>query len=236
MLARSEELATTTQLLAGVAHELTNALAVVISHSYVLAEEMSDTPAAEQALTITKAAKRCGRIVRSLVTLARPHPGERQRLSLNEVIEEAVELWTSPFKVAGVEVRLDLATDLPDLWADPHQLHQLLATLITNAHHAMRDTPPPRRLMLGTHADASRGCVCLRVGDTGPGVPAEIRQRIFEPRFTTKPLGEGTGAGLPLCRSIVTECGGTLRLETPSDDGAVFVIELPATTRAPDAV
>ena len=122
---------------------------------------------------------------------------------------------------------LRLGEDLPALWADPHQLHQVLVNVVTNAHHAMRETEPPRRLTLATRADPARTRVFLEVTDTGPGILPEVQPRIFEPFFATKPPGQGTGLGLSLCRGIVESHGGAIRVESRPGHGARFVVELP---------
>jgi CheY-like chemotaxis protein/anti-sigma regulatory factor (Ser/Thr protein kinase) len=129
--------------------------------------------------------------------------------------------------VDNVEASFDLADDLPVLWADPHQLQQVVVNLLTNAHHAMRGTPLPRRITIATRFHSAQGRVSLKVADTGPGIPAEIQSRIFEPFFTTKPPGQGTGLGLSLCQGIVEGHGGIITVESEPGHGAVFLIELP---------
>jgi two-component system NtrC family sensor kinase len=226
-LLQTEKLAAMGSLLAGVAHELNNPLAIVLGRAALLAHRLADSPLQAQSEKIAQAAERCARIVKNFLALARQHSPERQAVHLNEIIQEAVELVTYTLRVDDVEVRLEPAPNLPVLWADPHQLHQVLVNLITNAHHAMREAPPPRRLTLATRADLAGGRVVLRVADTGPGIPAEIRARIFEPFFTTKPPTQGTGLGLSICHGIVEGHGGSIRIETAPEQGAVFVIELP---------
>jgi two-component system NtrC family sensor kinase len=127
-----------------------------------------------------------------------------------------------------VEVTLDLPANLPVLWADPHQLHQVFVNLITNAQHAMAHAPRPRRLTITARHDPVRAALTIEVADTGPGIPPEVRSRIFEPFFTTKPPGQGTGLGLSLCRGIIEGHGGTIAVEAAPGHGTVFRIELPA--------
>jgi len=222
---QSEKLAAMGQLLAGVAHELNNPLSVVIGHAAIL-RSTADPSVAERAGKIAQAAERCARIVKNFLALARHRPLERQRVSLNQIVREAVELVAYQLRVGDVAVILDLADDLPTLWADPHQLHQVVVNLISNAHHAMREAAGPRRLTLRTRAAAPRR-VALEVADTGLGVADEHRTRLFEPFFTTKPPGEGTGLGLALCKGVVEEHHGHITLESASGQGAVFRIELP---------
>jgi two-component system NtrC family sensor kinase len=131
-----------------------------------------------------------------------------------------------PLRVDGVELTLDLAPDLPILWADPHQLHQIVLNLLSNAHQAMQQAAR-RHLTISTRFDAPRNRVSLEVTDTGPGIPPEVLPRIFESFFTTKGEGQGTGLGLSLCRRLVEEHGGVIRVESPPGRGAVFQVELP---------
>jgi signal transduction histidine kinase/CheY-like chemotaxis protein len=226
-LVQSEKVAAMGSLLAGVAHELNNPLSVVLGQTALLHELTLTGPVAARAEKITQAAERCTRIVRNFLALARQHPPERQRVWLNQVILEAVELLAYPLRVDTVEVQLALADDLPSLWADPHQLHQVVVDLISNAHQAMRETALPRRLTVTTRFHRSAARISLEVADTGPGVPPEIQARIFEPFFTTKPLGVGTGLGLPLCQGVIEGHGGTICLASTVGQGAVFRVELP---------
>ncbi|MBI4560438.1 MAG: response regulator, partial [Candidatus Rokubacteria bacterium] len=226
-LLQSEKLQIMGSLLAGVAHELNNPLSVIVGLSSLLRETVKDGPLADSLQDIAQAAERCARIVRNFLALARQHPPERRQGQLNQIAKEAVELLAYPLRVHNVEVQLDLAEDLPALWCDPHQLHQVLVNLVTNAYQAMRETPPPRRLTLTTRFHATGGRVSLEVADTGPGIAPEIQPRIFEPFFTTRPSGQGTGLGLSICHGIVESHGGTIRVTSTPGQGAVFRVELP---------
>ncbi len=230
-LRQTEKLAAMGQLLAGVAHELNNLLSVIVGGTDLLRTMVGSGPLREEAEEIAQAGERCARIVRNLLALARQRPPEQQSVSLNQVVREAIELLNYALRADGIEVTLDLAPDLPLLLADPYQLSQVVVNLVTNSHHAMREASPPRRLILTTKVDSLHGRVTLQVADTGPGVPPEIQARIFEPFFTTKAVGEGTGLGLSLCRRIIEGQGGTIRLESPPGQGAIFRIELPTDAR-----
>jgi len=226
-LLQTEKLATMGQLLAGVAHELNNPLAVITGRTTLLREKLEGGPLGVQIEKLGQAAERCARIVRNFLALARHRPPERQHVSLNQVVQEAVELLAYPLRMDNVEVILDLADDVPILWADSHQLHQVVVNLVTNAHHAMRETPPPRRLTLTSRYASERRRVSLEVADTGPGIPPGIQARIFEPFFTTKPPGQGTGLGLSLCQGLIEGHGGSIRVESQPGRGSVFLVELP---------
>jgi two-component system NtrC family sensor kinase len=224
---QAERLATMGQLLAGIAHELNNPLSVVLGQASLLHADARGGLLAERAQEILRAAERCARIVRNFLALARQRPPERQQVHLNHVVQEVVELLAYTLRANAVHVHLHLADELPPLWADPDQLHQVVLNLSTNAYQAMVETPTPRRLTFTTQFDDERARVILEVADTGPGILPEIATRIFEPFSTTKPLGVGTGLGLSLCKGIVEGHGGTIGVESQSGHGAVFRIDLP---------
>lgn len=226
-LVQAEKLAAMGSLLAGVAHELNNPLSVVLGQAALLRLALADPRLQARAEKLARASERCARIVKNFLALARQRPLERGSVALNQVVEEAVELLAYPLRVDDVQVTLDLTPDVPPIWADPHQLHQVVVNLVTNAHQAMRGSAPPCRLTITTRFDPTGARVSLEIADTGPGIPPEIRARVFEPFFTTKPPGQGTGLGLSLCRGIVEGHDGTIRVEERAGPGAVFRIELP---------
>ena len=227
-LLQAEKMSAMGQLLAGVAHELNNPLSVVMGQAALLQEGGPATPA--RALKIGRAAERCVRIVRNFLALAREQPPARVEARLNAVVEEVVELVAYELRTGGVTVRLQLATDLPVLWADAHQLHQVVVNLVVNAQHAMATVPPPRSLTIASEALADPPRVRLTVTDSGPGIAAELQGRIFEPFFTTKPQGQGTGLGLSLSRGIVESHAGSLTVESTPGHGCSFHVELPVVT------
>jgi signal transduction histidine kinase/sensor domain CHASE-containing protein/ActR/RegA family two-component response regulator len=229
-LFQSEKLAAMGSLLASVAHELNNPLSVVTMQADLLSDETPDQARAERVRLISQSAERCVRIVQNFLALARQTPPQRTAAELNTVIREAMELLTYSLRVDDIDIRLHLEDDLPPLWADPHQLHQVVVNLVTNAHQALRETAPPRQLTITTRSDPSCTHLYLEVADTGPGIPPELQGRVFEPFFTTKPPGVGTGLGLPFCKGIIEGHEGSIGLESQPGQGARFVIELPVET------
>jgi two-component system NtrC family sensor kinase len=230
-LLQSEKVATMGSLLAGVAHELNNPLAVVSAQGQMLRERVSDPDIIRRADKIVDATGRCVRIVRNFLALARQHPPERTDVVIGQVIHGAVELLAYELRADGVEIAIDVAEGLPPLLADPHQLHQVLVNLVANAYQAMRRKPPPRGITVSARHDAARRLVRVEVADTGPGMTPEVQARIFEPFFTTKPPGEGTGLGLALCRGMIEDHGGTIAMESEPGHGTRFTIELPLVER-----
>ena len=232
-LLQSEKVAAMGSLLAGLAHELNNPLTVILGSAQLLRLFANDTEAlARRVDSIGGAAHRCVRIVRNFLSLARQRTPERTDVRLHDVVQGAVELLAYELRLDDVEVAVDIPEDLPILSADPHQLHQVLVNLITNAHQAMRRSPQPRRIAFTARHDAPRGRIRLEVTDTGPGVPQALQAKIFEPFFTTKPTGEGTGLGLSLCRGMIEEHGGTIELDSEPGRGSRFTIELPLLIRS----
>ncbi|HEV7253377.1 MAG TPA: PAS-domain containing protein [Mesorhizobium sp.] len=227
-LHQNEKLAALGSLLAGVAHELNNPLAVVLAQAALIQETVQDPAALRRVDKIHTAAQRCARIVRSFLAIARQRPPEYRVVDLSEIIRDALELTAYALRSNGVEVRLDLPGDLPPVWGDADQLGQVFMNLIVNAQHAMQSRQGLRRLTFSGRLDPVRHQVVLRIADTGPGVPPEIRGRIFDAFFTTKPMGMGTGVGLSVCLGIIGAHGGTLQLDEAAAEGATFVVALPA--------
>ena len=226
-LYQSEKLAAMGSLLSGVAHELNNPLAVVLMHADLLREELGHSPLLELVDEVTRAAERCKRLVHAFLALARQHTPERTTVSLNSLVTDTTELLAYALRVDNITVHLDLAEKLPLLWADAHQIQQVITNLVTNAHQALRESSALRQLTLTTRCNLTRTRVTLAVTDTGPGVPLALQRRIFEPFFTTKPVGIGTGLGLSLCRGIIERHGGTIEVTSQPGQGATFCVELP---------
>jgi PAS domain S-box-containing protein len=227
-----EKLAALGSLLAGVAHELNNPLSVVIARA-VLLEEQGDPVTRAAAGKIRTAAERCTRIVRTFLGMARDKAPERVAVHANVVINSALDIAVFALREAGVEVTLNLADDLPMIEAEPDQLHQVILNLIINAQQSLQERAAPRRLWITSRLDAVSDRLYIDVADNGPGIPVHLRARVFEPYFTTKPVGIGTGVGLAVSLAIAEAHGGTLTLDCPAVGGAVFTVALPRAASTP---
>jgi PAS domain S-box-containing protein len=225
-----EKLSAMGSLLAGVAHELNNPLAILIAQATLLKEKAPTEDIRRRAERIHAAAERSGRIVKSFVSMARQKPPQREPTDINEVVRAALDMTAYGRRSAGIELDLSLDAKLPTISADRDLLGQVVANLLLNAHQALAEQPGARRIAVATRLQPQG--VELAIADNGPGVPAEIAPRIFEPYFTTKPAGAGTGIGLSISRSVVESHGGRIVLDEQPGGGARFAILLPATGAA----
>jgi len=240
-LRQSEKLSAMGSLLAGVAHELNNPLAIVLGRATLLEEKTGAYPELQlDAQRIRDAAERCGRIVKTFLNMARARPGARTAVSLNELVRAAADLLSYTWRSHGLQLELQLAADLPRVLADADQIGQLVLNLMVNAQQALSQQEGPRRVQVSTGVEALRPGraprVWLRVADNGPGVPEAAQARLFEPFFTTKGEGLGTGLGLAVSRALAREHGGELQLEAQGQagslGGAAFRLSLPLTGQA----
>ena len=227
-LHQSEKLTALGSLLAGVAHELNNPLSVVVGQTALLEEKVDDPAIAASVARVRDAADRCGRIVKTFLAMARQRTPVRQRVQLNEVIEDALQLLAYSLRSSGIAVERDLAEDLPPVSGDPDELTQVFTNILVNAEQALSGVETERRITVRTRLTDAQGVVADIV-DTGPGIPDDVRDRIFEPFFTTKPEGVGTGIGLSVCHGIVQAHGGTIDV-TSSPEGTAFCLRLPVDT------
>jgi len=257
------------QLAGGVAHDFNNLLAVILSYTEFVADAVRehDCSAPDEAWAsvggdiehIKAATARAADLTRQLLTFARREVVRPQVLDLNEVISGLHDLLDRTLG-GRIELRSDLAADLPPILADRGQVEQLLLNLVVNARDAMpgggsitvatatvdRPAPRPGRLPAdpapgtvpdtvpetGAVAGASGPWVCLRVRDTGTGMPQDVIDRVFDPFFTTKSAGNGTGLGLATVHGIVTQAGGLIDIESRLGAGTTFTVTFPATHAA----
>ncbi|QYZ70705.1 PAS domain S-box protein [Neotabrizicola shimadae] len=228
-----EKLSAMGSLLAGVAHELNNPLAIAVAQSTLLVDKAPDDATRQRAERIRAAAERCGRIVKSFLAMARQKPPQRERLDLPDVIHAALDVVGYSLRSAGVEVETRLPAGLPAVSADRDLLGQVFSNILVNAQQALTSRPMPRLLRITARAEGAE--VLVRIEDNGPGVSDAVRHRIFDPYFTTKAVEVGTGIGLSISRNVIETHGGTIGLGTGDLPGACFDIRLPALPPEPAA-
>ena len=232
-LRQGEKLTAMGSLLAGVAHELNNPLAIVMGRASLLEEKCDDRPDLKaDAQRIREAAERCGRIVRTFLNMARSRPSQHSPVGINEMVQAAANMLQYGYRSHDIALELTLADALPTITADGDRIGQVVMNLLVNAQQALADAAGQRRVLVQTGLEPRRDDreprVWLRVSDNGPGVSTALRTRIFEPFFTTKPEGIGTGLGLAVSRSVAREHGGDLMIEpATAQGGASFRLSLP---------
>ena len=195
-LLQAEKMAALGQTISGVAHELNNPLATILSWAERLAERNLDETSRRGIDVILGESERAARIVRNLLTFARKRQSTRSMIDLNQVVRETLALRAYEQRLTNIDVVTALASGLPPVFADPHQIQQVLLNLVINAEQAMLSANGRGSLVLRTWHDVERNAVVLQVSDDGPGVPADVKNKIFDPFFTTKEVGKGTGLGL----------------------------------------
>jgi len=223
---QSEKMAALGQTISGVAHELNNPLATILSWAERLSEKPLDDTAKRGVTVILGEAERAARIVRNLLTFARKRQSTRSLIDLNAVVKETMALRAYD-QMLTLTVTTDLAPNLPRVFADTHQIQQVLLNLLINAEQAMLTASGRGSLIIRTQLGEKADGVILKVVDDGPGVPSDAQTRIFDPFFTTKDVGKGTGLGLTVAYAIAQEHGGRIRVEPTPGGGATFTVELP---------
>ena len=224
-LIHSERLSAVGQLVSGVAHELNNPLQSILGFTELLIDA-EDRPEMRRDLEqVRSEAIRAGKIVRNLLAFVRRSSSERTIASVNDIVKTTISLRAYEFGTANIRLFESYGEGLPSVVVNPEEIQQVILNLILNAEQAMRSAHHGGTLTVTTKCvDAM---VTIEIQDDGPGVPAALAGRVFEPFFSTKEVGEGTGLGLSIAMGIAEAHGGTLTLVSP-DKGACFRLALPA--------
>jgi len=233
-------------LAGGIAHDFNNILAAILGYAELARLECPvDSKSKQYVSQISQAGRRAKDLVQQILTFSRQGPSEKGPLDMSLVIEEALKLIKATLPT-NIEIRENILSDLASVFADESQIHQIVMNLCTNAHHAMKNTGGTLDVSLRTVAiqeqDAQNysgmapgNYLRLSIADTGPGIAPNMIDRIFEPYFTTKPTGEGTGLGLSTVHGIVKSHGGSIKVYSESGVGTTFHIFLPVVDAFPGA-
>jgi len=221
-LVQSEKLASLGQLVGGAAHELNNPLTAMLGYSELLSS--TELNGEQRAITekIVQQVRRTQNLTSSLLSFAKQAPLEKRLLDLNVLLGTTVKLNQPQLRTANVQVRTELGRNLPQIFGDANQLLQVFLHLTTNAMQAMS----PRGGDLAIRSHLSGDHIRLDFSDSGPGI--EEPGRVFDPFYTTRPVGHGAGLGLSACYGIVQEHKGKITCQNRPEGGAMFSIELPA--------
>lgn len=228
-LTQSEKLAALGQFVAGIAHELNNPLQGVLGHLELLRVTGAiPKNLRDEIRTVYREADRAAKIVRNLLVFAGSRRIARRPVNLNSVLQKVLALRVDACRAAGIEVVRHYDNELPRVQSDPLLLHQVFLNMVMNAEHALQSVGGGR-IEITTSSSDDR--IIGSVRDTGPGIPADVLSRIFEPFYTTKDVGKGTGLGLAIAYGIVQEHGGHIAAANHPEGGAIFTVELPASNR-----
>ena len=232
---QASKLASIGELSAGVAHEINNPLAIILTERQILLDEagqLSDLnpdfkiqflDSMEQ---IDSQIQRCKRITHNLLRFSRRTHSVIETVDINEFIGEVVELMEREARTSGIKFFTNLEENLPVLRSDPSQLQQVLLNMITNAMDA-HDGTPYGTIRIHTRSDKNKEGVNIGISDSGLGIAPENLAKIFDPFFTTKAVGKGTGLGLSICYSIIKRLGGNIRVKSEAGEGTEFTMFLP---------
>jgi len=224
-LSQSEKLASLGRLAAGVAHELNNPLTGVLSYSHLLLRKTGpDSPDREDLEVVVRETTRCRQIVKELLDFARETKSERKPGDLNRVIKDTISLVENQVSFQRVQIRAELAPDLPEIPIDGNEMQQVFTNLALNAAEAMQEGGV---ITIRTSVDGDGSFVRAEVSDTGTGISEENLSKIFDPFFTTKELGTGTGLGLAVTYGIIQRHEGTIEVRSEVGKGTTFIIRLP---------
>lgn len=225
-VAMREKLVAMGQLAAGVAHELNTPLGNILGYAQLLERGAVDSPKlAGYAHIITEEIQRCSRVVQDLLGFARKDQCSGEICDLNQLAQELIETFINcRLKRYRIEVRMDLAPGKLVVEGGCGQLDIVLTNLLINAIHALDKVENP---FIVIHTRFEDPYAVITVADNGPGVPADIRNRLFDPFFSTKEVGQGSGLGLSISNAIVAKRGGFIAYDSEYSDGARFVIKLP---------
>ncbi len=223
-------LASAGRLVAVVVHEINNALSGILGYSQLLLAQ-PQTPAVRRDLErIRDEAERTARVARNLLRFSRGGKGERTAVDLSELLERCAELKRRDFALHQIRLKLKLAPRLPALLADEALLSQVFVNLLTNAQQSIRAVRERGAVEIRARVAGRR--LVVDVADDGPGIPPKLRERVFEPFFTSRPDDSGTGLGLTLCRDILRDHDAKIRVAPRRGPGACLRLSFPVTTRS----
>jgi signal transduction histidine kinase len=222
-LLQQERLAGIGQLVSGVAHELNNPLTAVMGYSDLLKEQAPENGTRQKLERLGTEARRMKKIIDNLISFARPLQDGRKPLDIATVVRDSLMLCEYQWKKAGISFELNFAANLPRIPINEGQFKMVFVNLFTNAAQAVEQTPEKKVVVEGS-LEARK--VVVRFSDTGPGF--RDLDRVFDPFYTTKPVGQGTGLGLSMCYGTVKEHNGKIYAQNLHPHGAAVTIELPA--------
>ncbi len=224
---QTEKMAALGQLAAGVAHEINNPMGIILCYTDLLKRQIKgDEQAVQDIEIVEKQAGNCRRIVSDLLNFSRRRKTRSQPANINTALSEVIEMLRHQFQKSGTEIETELDQNLPVLSMDVDKMKQVFLNLLMNANQAIVE--PPGQVRVCTRFDKNRSVIEIAIRDNGSGIAPEIIGKIFDPFFSTKQTGEGTGLGLSVSYGIIKDHGGELTVETEIGEYTEFNIQLPA--------
>lgn len=239
-LMQTSKMASIGVLSAGVAHEVNNPLAIIMTERQILLDKAEETPNldAEFKVQLDKSLsqintqlKRCKDTTQNLLRFSRRTKSRIEEVDLNAFLHEMIDLMKKDAKASGIKIFANFTEPLAPILSDPSQLQQVFLNLIKNAIEAHGEKPYGS-IHISTSAEDNNKAVKVTIADTGSGIRMEHLEKIFDPFFTTKPVGKGTGLGLSVCYSIIKRLGGEITVESEPGEGTKLSILFPLTPPA----
>lgn len=225
-LIQSQKIASVGRMAAGVAHEINNPLSAILIFAELLKERLKNQKEdIDDVEEIVAQTLRCKKIVSDLLEFSRKSAGKTSSFSLHELLHKCMELLIHKASFQNIQVSTEIEEGMPAMIGDLSQLQQVFTNLFINAADAMEGRG---RLDIRAKFLKDKNAFLITVSDTGPGIPEQIRDKVFDIFFTTKPVGKGTGLGLSISQNIIKIHGGSLTFQCPPEGGTVFFVELPA--------
>jgi PAS domain S-box-containing protein len=221
-LRKTERLAELGTLASGMAHEIGTPMNVILGRAEYLMERVKDEPIRKGLQTIVSQVERITRVMNQLLAFARRRPVDRRACDIRQTVEDNLEIFQERLARNRIKVETAFEQSCPLVHADPDQISQVLINLVMNAVHAMADGGTLR-----VGLASAQNMVKLTVADSGHGMPADVMQKIYDPFFTTKEFGKGTGLGLTVVKGIVEEHQGSIAVSSEPGNGTTFTILLP---------
>ena len=226
----SDKLALIGQIAAGIAHEIGTPLNVISGNAeYVMMEMGENNPYKEELETIISQAERIANLIKQLLEFARPRKPNYTKVNVNNELHHVVELLKHQFEKSNIKLNLKFSEDIPSIYADCSQIHQVFLNIIVNAIQAINQNG-----VIEIETFAKDGYVNIKFRDNGVGILPEHIHKIFEPFFTTKEAGKGTGLGLAVSKRIIDEHNGKIEVESTPGKGTVFTVKFPTYIKKED--
>ncbi|MCF7957037.1 MAG: hypothetical protein K9M57_01175 [Phycisphaerae bacterium] len=227
-IAHREKMAAIGQMASGIAHEIGNPLNSLSSVVQYLSRKITDPASKKQLDTISNQVNRITKILKNLLGVSRPVSNEFTWVNISQVIEATLSLIRYDKRAQHVSIEYDKNATLPTIWNNSQYLEQVLLNVFLNALDAMTDEAKFQEHTLGIRQSVANDLIEIRISDTGIGADADTLSHVFEPFYTTKGVGKGTGLGLYISRNLIGDMGGSIELLVNPDRGITVVLRLPA--------